>query len=282
MRIEAADRAGRERLLRYCARPPYALDRLRELDPERLLYEGTKPGPGGNAPLLLTPLELLDRLAALVPPPRIHRHRYFGVLAPNSPLRTAVTTLALAATTSPPAPNPQPAAEPAHRRAARYAWALLLARIYEVFPLVCPHCGGAMRIIAFITAAPTVRDILVHLGEPTAPPPHRARPRSTTVGDGRRRARADPRSGAPAHPGLRVRPAHRLVATTVDARTCATPGGLVPAAARLPARGHPGVSARAKVQRQACGTARCHRKSTLDPPHRLSHTQARVLEMAIL
>ena len=32
--IEAADRAGRERLLRYCARPPFALDRLRELDGE--------------------------------------------------------------------------------------------------------------------------------------------------------------------------------------------------------------------------------------------------------
>jgi len=44
--IEAADRAGRERLLGYCARPPFAPDRLRELDPERLLYEVTKPGPG--------------------------------------------------------------------------------------------------------------------------------------------------------------------------------------------------------------------------------------------
>jgi Putative transposase/Transposase zinc-binding domain len=170
VRIEAADRAGRERLLRYCARPPFALERLRQLDPERLLYEGTKPDPRGNGPLLLTPLELLDRLAALVPPPRVHRHRYFGVLAPNSPLRMAVTTLALAAPTSPPALNPEPAAEPAHRRAARYTWALLLARIYEVFPLVCPNCGGAMRIIAFITDGPTVRDILVHLGEPITPP----------------------------------------------------------------------------------------------------------------
>ncbi len=56
VRIEAADRAGRERLLRYCARPPLALDRLRELDPERLLYESTKPGPGGNGVLLPTPL----------------------------------------------------------------------------------------------------------------------------------------------------------------------------------------------------------------------------------
>ena len=52
----------------------------------------------------------------------------------------------------------------------RYAWALLLARIYAIFPLVCPRCGSAMRIIAFITDGPTVRDILGHLGEPTAPP----------------------------------------------------------------------------------------------------------------
>lgn len=72
--------------------------------------------------------------------------------------------------TAPARPPHPPATEPAHRRAARYAWALLLARIYEVFPLVCPHCGGAMRIIAFITAPVTVRNILTHLGEPTAPP----------------------------------------------------------------------------------------------------------------
>jgi hypothetical protein len=38
----------RRRLLRYCARPPFALDRLRELDPDHLLYESTKPGPSGT------------------------------------------------------------------------------------------------------------------------------------------------------------------------------------------------------------------------------------------
>ena len=89
---------------------------------------------------------------------------------PNSPLRAAVTALAPGATTAPPAANAEPATEPAHRRAARNTWALLLARIYAVFPLVCPHCGGAMRIIAFITDSAAVRDLLVHLGEPTAPP----------------------------------------------------------------------------------------------------------------
>jgi hypothetical protein len=71
VRIEAADRAGCLRLLRYCARPPFALDRLRELDPEHLIYDSPKGGPGGSRPQCLTPLELLDCLAALVPPPRI-------------------------------------------------------------------------------------------------------------------------------------------------------------------------------------------------------------------
>ena len=186
VRIEAADRAGRERLLRYCARPPFALNRLRELDREHLVYEPPKAGPGGSGPQCLTSLELLDRLAALVPPPRLHRHRYFGVLAPNAPLRTAVTALAPEATIAPPAPNQEPAAEPAHRRAARYAWALLLARIYEVFPLVCPLCGAEMRIIAFLADPVAVRAILAHLGEPTAPPriaPARGPPLWEATGD---------------------------------------------------------------------------------------------------
>ena len=38
------------------------------------------------------------------------------------------------------------------RRAARYAWALPLARIYGVFSRLCSDYGGEMRIIAFILA----------------------------------------------------------------------------------------------------------------------------------
>ena len=45
--------------------------------------------------LVLTPLALIDKSAALVPPPRAHRHRYYGVLAPNARLRAAVTAQAL-------------------------------------------------------------------------------------------------------------------------------------------------------------------------------------------
>lgn len=62
--------------------------------------------------LHLTPLELIERIAALVPPPRTHRHRYFGVLAPNSPLRAAVTAMACAPTPRATA-QPQSSAQPA-------------------------------------------------------------------------------------------------------------------------------------------------------------------------
>ena len=90
-------------------------------------------------------------------------------------------------------------------------------------------------MIAFITDGPTVRDILVQLGEPTAPPMIAL-------------ARGPP---------------------------------LWAAAARLPAPSYPGVRARPKVPQEACGAARCHRQSTRDPPYRLLHTLARVIEMAI-
>ena len=79
VRIDAPDRAGLERLLRYCARPPFAMDRLKQRGAD-LLY---RCGKGHAEPLqsdkyagelVLTPLELIDRIAQLVPPPRTHRH----------------------------------------------------------------------------------------------------------------------------------------------------------------------------------------------------------------
>lgn len=53
-------------------------------------------------------------------------------------------------------------------------WACLIKKIYEADPLVCPACGGFMRIIAFIEDPDVVRKILTHLGlwavKPRPPP----------------------------------------------------------------------------------------------------------------
>ncbi len=53
---------------------------------------------------------------------------------------------------------------------ARIRWAVLLARIYEVLPLLCPACAGQMRILAFITDPIVVTAILLHLELPHEPP----------------------------------------------------------------------------------------------------------------
>jgi hypothetical protein len=249
VRIEAADRQGLERLLRYWARPAFGLEPLREIDAEHLVYESVKAGPGGSVSLMLTPLELIERLAALIPPPRRHRHRYYGVPAPNAPLRAQVTTLAgvpesltaplvtatetetepiAAQITAPGASSDseEQAEEALLRRAARTAWALLLARIDEVFPLVCPRCGGEMRIIAFITDACVVREILSHVGEPTSPPPiaPARRPPLWEITDAAQGEFVPPAQPAPDYAGVRIRSAHRLVK---DARRRSDPIGLV-------------------------------------------------------
>ena len=88
--IPGWDRHGLERLVRYCARPPLSQERLGRLNDETLVYSLRKPTMGGRTELVLTPLELLDRLSKLITPPRIHKHRYCGVLAPNAKLRKAV------------------------------------------------------------------------------------------------------------------------------------------------------------------------------------------------
>ena len=197
--IEAHDRAALERLLRYCARPPFACGRLRKEGADlvyRCAKQHSEPGSDKRGAkvdeLHLTPLELIARIAALVPPPRTHRHRYFGVLAPNSPLRAAAVALAtpaqpakqVAVQTEPAttgegvpgvaplghaiSPTPEPA--PPKRSPAHYLWAVLIARIFEVFPLLCPLCGGQMRLIAFITEGVQIRKILDHIGVDPDPP----------------------------------------------------------------------------------------------------------------
>ncbi len=42
-------------------------------------------------------------------------------------------------------------------------WAVLLQQIFEVDPLACPTCHGAMRIVAFITQTSVIDQILTHL-----------------------------------------------------------------------------------------------------------------------
>ena len=46
---------------------------------------------------------------------------------------------------------------------------LLVKRVYEVDPLVCPRCAGTMRLIAFIDQPAVFEKILCHLAPWLAP-----------------------------------------------------------------------------------------------------------------
>ena len=62
-------------------------------------------------------------------------------------------------------------AKPRSHDTSRIAWAKLMARLGEEFPLECPNCGGHIQPVAFITEPGPIRKILTHLGEPLEPPP---------------------------------------------------------------------------------------------------------------
>ncbi len=69
----------------------------------------------------------------------------------------------------------------------RKNWARLIQKIYEVDPLICPKCRGAMRIISFIEDPSIIRAILEHLGlwlARTRPPPKIHDPPVCTQGSG--------------------------------------------------------------------------------------------------
>ncbi len=55
------------------------------------------------------------------------------------------------------------------KRSAHYLSAVLIARNYEVFPLLCPLCGGQVRLIAFITEGTQIRNVLDDIGVESEP-----------------------------------------------------------------------------------------------------------------
>jgi hypothetical protein len=55
-------------------------------------------------------------------------------------------------------------------------WAEMIRKVYEVDPMLCPQCGGQMRVIAFLTDYAVVDRIISHLKltfvAERPPPPH--------------------------------------------------------------------------------------------------------------
>lgn len=89
--IAPRQRPKLERLCRYVSRPPVATERMALTASGHVRYALKTPYRDGTTHLVLEPLDFMARLAALVPPPRMHLTRDHGVFAPHSKLRAAIT-----------------------------------------------------------------------------------------------------------------------------------------------------------------------------------------------
>jgi hypothetical protein len=161
--IPAHRRDQLERLLRYTARGAVSLERLEQDANGDLLYTFTHTWSDGTTGIRLSPLELLEKLAALVPLPRVHLVRYGGCLAPHSQLcATIIPTLRQQGVTEQEASTASP----------HWNWARLLKRVFALEMATCPWCRrGVLRLMAVITQESVITRILRHLQLASVPPP---------------------------------------------------------------------------------------------------------------
>jgi len=197
--VAADDRDALERLCKYGLRAPFAQDRLSLLPDGRVRYELRRPWPTptGATELVFEPLQLMRRLASLIPRPYTNLVRYFGAFSGRSKHRPRLPlppeaqvansqaccahagapddgpqlTLALDdETTDAPAEGAPEVTLPVPR-GPRAPWASLIKRAFGFDPRTCDHCGAEMVVMAMITSPRILDRILSHLGLPTHPPP---------------------------------------------------------------------------------------------------------------
>ncbi len=198
--VAAGDRLALERLCRYGLRAPFAQGRLARRSDGRIVYHLRRPWPHaqGATSLVLEPLDLLRRLAALVPAPYSHLVRYHGAFANRSRWRPRLPPPPpppLALTPGPPASDqphrdpeaeltptaplaaPAPATTMPHRRRS-LPWAQLLCRVFHLDALRCPRCTSAMAVLALISDPKVLTSI--RSSAISACPPHHQRWREPT------------------------------------------------------------------------------------------------------
>ena len=124
-------------------RPPIATQRLVLAPDGRVIYGLKRHWRDGTSAISFDPLTFIERLAALVPPPRAHPLTYHGVLAPASawrdlvvPKRAPVPAAHSHAASAPNLPTAPSTSARSHSR--RSTWAELLRRVFALDVLTCP------------------------------------------------------------------------------------------------------------------------------------------------
>jgi len=146
-----------ERLCRYITRPAIAEQRLSLASNGNVVVALKTPYDDGTSHVVLSPMEFMGRLAALVPKPRVNLTRFHGVFSPRSGLRAHVV---------PGKPDDESKQAPQSGRGKSYSmtWAQRLKRVFAIEIETCEKCGGNVKIIASIEDPDVIEKILKHLG----------------------------------------------------------------------------------------------------------------------
>ena len=173
--FKASYRSGLERLCRYVLRPPLAVGRIERRADGTVCIAFKKAWSDGTSGIELSAIELVDKLAAIVPLPRAHTVVYAGVLAGNAAWRAEVVPKV-------------PTSEQAEREARRArkltrprmvgrderlddkpGWADLLKRVFGVDGWLC-DCGSTMKLRAIVIREPATTRVVRGILRATGPP----------------------------------------------------------------------------------------------------------------
>jgi hypothetical protein len=157
--VEGEQREKLERLARYVTRPPVAVERLTLTAQGHVRYRLKTAYRDGTTHVVFEPLDFLARLAALVPPPRVHLTRYHGVFAPHAALRAAITPAGRGQGGG----NAGAAVERVTPKHVAMSWMQRLKRVFAIEIERCRRCGGRLTVIASIEEPALIERILAHV-----------------------------------------------------------------------------------------------------------------------
>jgi len=184
--VRLTDVKSKESLAEYIARPPLSLKKIRyEPFKGKVLFHTKYSEYFGENTHLFDALEFLAELTQHIPPRRVQLIRRYGLYSARTKGRWSqmpyVAARAPARWRESHAPEASAPDDPGFESlndgeevtvdARKRAWARLLAKVYEIDPLVCPKCGWEMRVIAVIQDPVDIRDILAHLVKTGRAPP---------------------------------------------------------------------------------------------------------------
>jgi hypothetical protein len=157
VRIGAHDAEGRRAVAEYVLRSPFSQEKLRYHATAGTVIYRSKMHPVLKRNFeVFSACDWLAALTAHIPNAGEHLVRYYGWYSNANRGKRRKTQGE--------DPSRIEAFSEVAPSEAKRAWARLIKQVYEVDPLVCPRCGGEMRIIALIEQPEVIEKILTHLG----------------------------------------------------------------------------------------------------------------------